>query len=114
MGECPVYRAARNAALPKFYGKTFTARAKSDVPEVNRDAPAAGRKAPRGEVRKQCVVRVRLGNARVVQRGAAPGLPLFLVLLVIVVVSTLGVVRGPRMGDMLRALADGYLKEDKR
>ncbi len=35
----------RNAALPKFYGKTFTARAKSSVPAVNREAPAAGRKA---------------------------------------------------------------------
>ncbi len=35
----------RNAALPKFHGKTFTARAKSDVPQVNKDAPAFGRKA---------------------------------------------------------------------
>jgi len=35
----------RNAALPKFHGKTFTARAKTDVPEVNKDAPAYGRKA---------------------------------------------------------------------
>ena len=35
----------RNAALPKFHGKTFTARAKSNVPAVNREAPAAGRKA---------------------------------------------------------------------
>jgi len=35
----------RRAALPKFYGKTFTARAKSNVPEVNMAAPAHGRKA---------------------------------------------------------------------
>ncbi len=31
--------------LPKFYGKTFTARAKDSSPEVNADAPARGRKA---------------------------------------------------------------------
>ena len=35
----------REAALPKFHGRTFAARAKSEVPEVNRDAPAFGRKA---------------------------------------------------------------------
>jgi glycerol-3-phosphate dehydrogenase subunit C len=35
----------REAALPKFHGKTFTLRAKSEVPEVNEDAPAHGRKA---------------------------------------------------------------------
>ncbi len=35
----------RRAALPKFYGKTFTARAKSGVPAVNTAAPAHGRKA---------------------------------------------------------------------
>jgi glycerol-3-phosphate dehydrogenase subunit C len=35
----------RNAALPKFVGKTFTARAKSDAPAVNKEAPAHGRKA---------------------------------------------------------------------
>jgi glycerol-3-phosphate dehydrogenase subunit C len=35
----------REAALPKFHGKTFALRAKRDVPEVNRDAPAFGRKA---------------------------------------------------------------------
>lgn len=31
--------------LPKFHGKTFTARAKASAPEVNPDAPARGRKA---------------------------------------------------------------------
>ncbi|HYC05890.1 MAG TPA: heterodisulfide reductase-related iron-sulfur binding cluster [Azospirillaceae bacterium] len=35
----------RQAVLPKFHGKTFALRAKSDVPEVNRAAPAYGRKA---------------------------------------------------------------------
>jgi glycerol-3-phosphate dehydrogenase subunit C len=35
----------RNAALPKYYGKTLVDRAKTDVPEVNKDAPAYGRKA---------------------------------------------------------------------
>ncbi len=35
----------RNAALPKFHGKSFTARAASGTPELNRDAPAFGRKA---------------------------------------------------------------------
>jgi glycerol-3-phosphate dehydrogenase subunit C len=35
----------KHAAIPKFYGKTFTARAKAEVPEVNRSAPAYGRKA---------------------------------------------------------------------
>lgn len=35
----------RAASLPKFHGRTFVARAKSDVPEVNRAAPAHGRKA---------------------------------------------------------------------
>jgi glycerol-3-phosphate dehydrogenase subunit C len=33
------------AELPKFHGKTFTARAKDGAPEVNADAPAHGRKA---------------------------------------------------------------------
>ena len=35
----------RDAALPKFHGKTFVARSKSDAPAVNTDAPAHGRKA---------------------------------------------------------------------
>ena len=35
----------RAAALPKFHGKTFALRAKAETPEVNRDAPAFGRKA---------------------------------------------------------------------
>ncbi len=35
----------RSAALPKFHGKTFAARARSDTIEVNREAPAFGRKA---------------------------------------------------------------------
>jgi glycerol-3-phosphate dehydrogenase subunit C len=35
----------KRAVLPKFHGKTFTARAKSSVPEVNMTAPAYGRKA---------------------------------------------------------------------
>ena len=35
----------RDAALPKFHGKTFTVRAKSQTPALNRDAPAFGRRA---------------------------------------------------------------------
>jgi glycerol-3-phosphate dehydrogenase subunit C len=35
----------REAALPKFHGKTFMLRAKNAAPEVNREAPAYGRKA---------------------------------------------------------------------
>ena len=35
----------REAALPKFHGRTLTMRAKSEVPEVNAAAPAHGRKA---------------------------------------------------------------------
>ncbi len=35
----------RDAALPKYHGKTFTARAKSNPPQVNAKAPAHGRKA---------------------------------------------------------------------
>jgi glycerol-3-phosphate dehydrogenase subunit C len=35
----------RDAALPKYSGKTFAARARSQPPEVNRLAPAYGRKA---------------------------------------------------------------------
>ncbi len=35
----------KDAALPKFNGRTFTARAESDPPAVNTDAPAHGRKA---------------------------------------------------------------------
>ena len=35
----------REAALPKFHGKTFALRAKREVPPVNREAPAFGRKA---------------------------------------------------------------------
>ena len=35
----------REASLPKFHGRSFTARAKTDMPEVNRAAPAFGRKA---------------------------------------------------------------------
>jgi len=35
----------KNAVLPKFHGKTFTARARQNSPTVNPDAPAAGRKA---------------------------------------------------------------------
>jgi glycerol-3-phosphate dehydrogenase subunit C len=35
----------RDAHLPKFHGKTFTARAAENKPEVNREAPAFGRKA---------------------------------------------------------------------
>jgi glycerol-3-phosphate dehydrogenase subunit C len=35
----------RRADLPKFHGKTFTARARAGAPAVNTDAPAHGRKA---------------------------------------------------------------------
>jgi len=35
----------RDAHLPKFHGKTFAARAGAKKPEVNREAPAFGRKA---------------------------------------------------------------------
>lgn len=35
----------RSAALPRFHGKSFTARAKAEPPAVNREAPAFGRKA---------------------------------------------------------------------
>jgi glycerol-3-phosphate dehydrogenase subunit C len=35
----------RDAHLPKFHGKTLTARARSEAPAINRDAPAFGRKA---------------------------------------------------------------------
>jgi glycerol-3-phosphate dehydrogenase subunit C len=35
----------RNVELPKFHGRTFTMRAKSEIPEVNAAAPAKGRKA---------------------------------------------------------------------
>ena len=35
----------RDAALPKYHGKTFTARARAEPPEVDRSAPAYGRKA---------------------------------------------------------------------
>ena len=35
----------REAALPKFNGKTFTLRARSHTPEINKEAPAFGRKA---------------------------------------------------------------------
>jgi glycerol-3-phosphate dehydrogenase subunit C len=35
----------RNAALPKFHGRTFVMQAKREVPMVNRQAPAFGRKA---------------------------------------------------------------------
>jgi glycerol-3-phosphate dehydrogenase subunit C len=45
----PIMEAAlgvdRAAAIPKFHGKTFTARTRTDPPVVNRDAPAFGRKA---------------------------------------------------------------------
>ena len=34
----------REAALPKFHGKTLTARAKAEKPPINADAPAHGRK----------------------------------------------------------------------
>src|SRR5215831_19106981 len=35
----------RRAALPKFHGRTFMMRAKRAAPEIDRTAPAAGRKA---------------------------------------------------------------------
>jgi glycerol-3-phosphate dehydrogenase subunit C len=35
----------RNAALPKYHGRTFLARARRNPPPVDRSAPAAGRKA---------------------------------------------------------------------
>ncbi len=35
----------KDAALPKFNGRSFIARAKADPPAVNKDAPAYGRKA---------------------------------------------------------------------
>jgi len=35
----------RKAAVPKFHGRTFTARARGERPEINRDAPGFGRKA---------------------------------------------------------------------
>ena len=35
----------RNAELPKFHGKTLMARAKKPPPQINREAPAFGRKA---------------------------------------------------------------------
>jgi len=35
----------KDAELPKFHGRTFLDRAKSDAPTVNKDAPAYGRKA---------------------------------------------------------------------
>jgi glycerol-3-phosphate dehydrogenase subunit C len=35
----------RNVELPKFHGRTFTMRARSEVPPVNQAAPAKGRKA---------------------------------------------------------------------
>jgi glycerol-3-phosphate dehydrogenase subunit C len=35
----------RAAALPKFHGRTFVARARSEAPPLNREAPAFGRKA---------------------------------------------------------------------
>ena len=35
----------RDAALPEYHGKTLTARARASAPEVNRQAPAYGRKA---------------------------------------------------------------------
>jgi len=35
----------RDAALPKFHGKTFTVRAKASPPALNREAPGFGRKA---------------------------------------------------------------------
>jgi len=38
-------RVDRNAAVPKFHGKTFAARARANPPAVNREAPAYGRKA---------------------------------------------------------------------
>jgi glycerol-3-phosphate dehydrogenase subunit C len=35
----------RRADLPKFHGKTFTARARAGAPDINTEAPAHGRKA---------------------------------------------------------------------
>jgi len=35
----------RRAALPKYHGRTFAMRAKKSAPEIDRTAPAAGRKA---------------------------------------------------------------------
>jgi glycerol-3-phosphate dehydrogenase subunit C len=35
----------KDAALPKFHGKTLTARARTDAPAINESAPAKGRKA---------------------------------------------------------------------
>lgn len=35
----------KDAALPKFHGRTLTARAKTDAPAINESAPAKGRKA---------------------------------------------------------------------
>src|SRR5882757_5859319 len=35
----------RNAALPKYHGRTFVAQAKRSPPPINRSAPAASRKA---------------------------------------------------------------------
>jgi len=35
----------RNVELPKFHGRTFSIRARSEVPTVDKTAPAAGRKA---------------------------------------------------------------------
>ena len=35
----------REAALPRFYGKTFTSYGAGEAPEINREAPARGRKA---------------------------------------------------------------------
>ena len=35
----------RDAELPKYHGKLFVNAAKTDIPEVNKDAPAHGRKA---------------------------------------------------------------------
>jgi glycerol-3-phosphate dehydrogenase subunit C len=40
-----VAKVDRHAALPKYHGKTFAARAKARSPEVERTAPAHGRKA---------------------------------------------------------------------
>ncbi len=40
-----VAKVHREAALPKFHGKTFALRAKQSAPEVNAQAPAFGRKA---------------------------------------------------------------------
>ena len=40
-----VAKVDRNAELPKYHAKTFTERAAKELPEVNADAPAHGRKA---------------------------------------------------------------------